>query len=195
MRQRIDGERVVPQQHGAKTESPDEQMPSADQPHRSAEHGGRHGVVLVQPAQLGEFRKVADIIHARFIVFVRENPADVRPEKAEERRRMQIQLLVRIAVMVAVMRRPPQHALLRRRHGHEGDHKLKHAAGLKRAVRKIAVIAGRHEEHAHQQQRQTSHQVIPVKRDEKNEQRGEMNEEKRERVQNRNPRAIGQRDT
>src|SRR5256885_12219446 len=51
--------------------------------------------------------------------------------------------------MVAVMRRPPKHALLRRGHGHESDHELEHATSFERAVRKIAVIARRDEEHPH----------------------------------------------
>jgi len=80
---------------------------------------------------------------------------------------MQIEFLVRMPVMVAVMRSPPQHALLRRGHGHERNHELKDATGLEGPVRKIAVIARRDEEHPHDQQHKASHQVIPVKRNEK----------------------------
>ena len=69
-------------------------------------------MILVQPAQLWKFREVPDVIHARVVVFVGKNPADMRPEEAEERGRMQIQLLVGIAMMMPVMRRPPEHAFL-----------------------------------------------------------------------------------
>src|SRR5207302_10161724 len=46
MRERIDCEGVVPQQHGAQAEAPDEQRPSADQPQHDGERGGLHQVVL-----------------------------------------------------------------------------------------------------------------------------------------------------
>src|SRR5438105_6872123 len=108
---------------------------------------------------------------------------------------MQIQLLVRVPVMMAVVCRPPQHALLRRRHGHEGDDDLKRAAGFKRAMREIAMIPGRDEEHAHDEERKGSHEVIPMKGDEENQQRSKMSEKKRQGVKNGNPRAIRQRDT
>src|SRR5713226_6891553 len=98
-----------------------------------------------------------------------------------------IQLLVRMPVMVAMMRRPPKHALLRRGHGHECDHKLENAAGLERAVRKITVIARGHEEHPHHQQGQAGDQVITVKRREEDQQRGEVNDPKRQRKNQRNP--------
>ena len=132
--ERIDGEGVMPEQHSAEAERPDKHRPSADKPQHRAKHRRRHYVIFVQPAQFREFRKIADVIHARVVVFVGENPADVRPEKAEQRGRVQIQFLVGIAVMVAMMGRPPQHALLRRRHGHEGDDELEDAASLKRPV-------------------------------------------------------------
>src|SRR3989442_15591217 len=99
------------------------------------------------------------------------------------------------AVLGPVVGRPPKHALLGRRHGHEGGPEMKDAAGLKRAVRKIAVIARRDEEHAHHQQRRARNQVIPVKRNEKDQQRCEMNERKRQGVKNGNSRAIRERDS
>jgi hypothetical protein len=80
---------------------------------------------------------------------------------------MKIQFLIGVPVMMAMVRRPPQHALLRGTHGHEGNYELKHAAGFKGAMRKIAVISGGNEKHAHAEERQASNQVIPVKRDEK----------------------------
>jgi hypothetical protein len=82
-------------------------------------------------------------------------------------------------VMVTVVRRPPQHALLRRRHGYERDDKLEYAAGLERAMRKIAMISGGDEEHAHHQEREAGHQVIPMKWNEKDQQRCYMNEKER----------------
>ena len=93
---------------------------------------------------------------------------------------MKVQFLIGMAVMVAMMRRPPQHALLRGAHGHECDYELKDAAGFKRAVRKIAMVSGGNEKHAHAEERQAGDQVIPVKRNEKYEQRCDMNQRERQ---------------
>lgn len=80
---------------------------------------------------------------------------------------MKVQFLIGMAVMMAMMRRPPQHALLRRAHGHERNYELEDAAGFKCAMRKIAVVSSGNEKHAHAEERQASHQVIPVKGNEK----------------------------
>jgi hypothetical protein len=44
---------------------------------------------------------------------------------------------------------------------------LKGTAGFKGAVRKIAVVSGGNEKHAHAEERQAGHQIIPMKRNEK----------------------------
>lgn len=51
-------------------------------------------------------------------------------------------------MMMAVMSGPPENTLLRGRHGHPSDDELEPAAGLERAVREIAVVAGGDEKHA-----------------------------------------------
>ncbi len=83
-------------------------------------------------------------------------------------------------MMMAMMRRPPQDALLRGAHGHEGDYELKGAAGFKGAVRKIAVVSGGYEKHAHAEERDAGHQVIPMERYEEYKQRCDMNERERQ---------------
>ena len=80
---------------------------------------------------------------------------------------MKIEFLIGMAMMMAMMRCPPEHALLGGAHGHEGDYELKGAAGFKGAVRKIAVVSGGNEKHAHAEKREAGHQVIPTKRNEK----------------------------
>jgi hypothetical protein len=79
--QRIDRERVVPQPHGAQAEAPDKQRPSADQNKDRGQNDRWHQVELVQPAQFGKFRKVADVCERRNIIFIRNKPADVRSKK------------------------------------------------------------------------------------------------------------------
>ena len=49
---------------------------------------------------------------------------------------------------MAMLRRPPQHALLRRRLRAEGQHELKHPPGAVGAMREVAVIAGADAENA-----------------------------------------------
>ena len=127
-------------------------------------------MIFIQPAQLGKFRKIADVVEARIIVFIRHDPANVGPEKSKQGGRMKIQLLIGVTVMMAMVRRPPQHAFLRGTHGHERDYELEDAAGFKCAMGKIAVVSGGNEKHAHAEQCQASHQVIPMKRNEKDEQ-------------------------
>ena len=80
---------------------------------------------------------------------------------------MKVQFLIGMAMMMAMVRRPPEDAFLGGAHGHEGDYELKGTAGFKGAVRKIAVVSGGNEKHAHSEERQAGHQVIPMKRNEK----------------------------
>jgi hypothetical protein len=194
VRERIDRKRIVPEHHGAEAEAPYEQRPSADEHQRGAQGDRRHQMIFVQPAQLGIFGKIPDVVDARVVVLVRNDPADVRPEKPEQRRRVQIQFLIRIPVMVPVMRRPPQHALLRGGRRDKGDHKLEYPAGLERAVRKIAVVARGHEKHAHQKNTQAGEEIRPVKMNEKYPEGKNVNQYKRQGKQNRYSRAIRQRD-
>src|SRR5882724_446824 len=52
VRQRINRERVVPEQHGAEHKGPKEQRKPADQIQRNAQQRGRNEMILVEPAQL-----------------------------------------------------------------------------------------------------------------------------------------------
>src|ERR1700737_2676595 len=93
---------------------------------------------------------------------------------------MKVQFLIGVAMMMAMMRCPPQYALLSGAHGHERDYELEDAAGFKRAVRKIAMISSGNEKHTHAKERQASDQVIPMKRNEKYQQRGDMHQRERQ---------------
>src|SRR5579884_2593161 len=70
MRERIDGEGIVPEEHGAQAETPEEQRPAADEPENHGESYRRDHVVLVQPAELGKFGEVADVVEAGLVVLV-----------------------------------------------------------------------------------------------------------------------------
>ena len=61
-------------------------------------------------------------------------------------------------MVVPVVRRPPQHALLGGGLGEERQDELEDAARLERAVGEVAVVPGRHPAHAHVVERQCPHQ-------------------------------------
>src|SRR5580700_1910187 len=82
-------------------------------------------------------------------------------------------------MMMAVIGGPPEHTFLRGRGGHQGDDELEDAAGLVRAMRKIAMVAGGDKEHAHVIERQTDDQIRPVKLQEEGGEASQMDNVKR----------------
>src|SRR5262249_50673379 len=131
-------------------------------------------MVLVEPAQLGELGEIGDVVEARVVIFVGDDPADVRPEEAEERGRVQVVLLIGETMVMPMVSGPPEDAFLRRSHSHEGQDELKHAAGLEGTMGKIAMIAGRNPKHANGDQGYAGNQIGPAKGNEENTDRGEM---------------------
>ena len=131
-------------------------------------------------------------MEAGVIVLVRDDPANVRPKETEQRRRVQVIILVGEAVMMAVMGGPPEHAFLDGGHGQEGDDELEGAAGLVGTMRKITVIAGGDPEHAASEQREAGDRVRPTKRNEEDSEGQEMQQGKRPGAQERNACAIWQ---
>jgi len=176
--ERIDGKRTVPEENGAQEEAPGEQAPAAHEEQGDGEDGGGHQVVLVEPAKFGKLGEVADVVEARVVEFVGKNPADMRPPKPEERGRVEVLLLVRETVVMAMMGGPPEDTLLRGRHGHPGDDKLEPAAGLEGAVGEIAVIAGGDEEHADFVEEDAGDEIGPAKLNEEDAEGGEMDHQK-----------------
>src|SRR5712691_5973316 len=116
----------------------------------------------------------------------------MRPPEAEERGRVQVRFRVGVAVMVAVVRGPPQHALLRGGGGHDGDDELKRAAGLKGAMGKVAMVPGRDKKHPHVKQRQADNQVRPAKTQKKHGHTCQVNGKKRKRADQGDPCAIAE---
>jgi len=70
VRERINRERTVPQDHRADAVAPYEQAPAAGQEHADCENDGRHDVVFVQPAQLGIFIEIADELGPRMVITI-----------------------------------------------------------------------------------------------------------------------------
>jgi len=176
VRERIDGESAVPEERGAEEETPGKQRQTTDEKHTDGERGWRNEVILVQPAKLGKFGEVADVVEARLIVPIRKNPADMGPPETEKRRRVEIVFLIGVTVVMTVVSGPPENAFLRGGHRHPGDDELEPASGLERPMREVAVVTGGDEEHAHFIGEQADERVIPLKGKEKDAECGEMNE-------------------
>src|SRR3546814_1322482 len=80
--------------------------------------------------------------------------------------RVRIQRRVGVAVVVAMLGRPPQGAGLQRGLRDPRQHKLEHATGLVGLVREVAVIAGGDAEDAHEVQRHAQCERAPADRSE-----------------------------
>jgi hypothetical protein len=87
---------------------------------------------------LGEISHAGEVC---LILAAGEDPADVTINKAEVARRMNVELRIGMEMVVAMVRRPPQHALLRRRLRNECENELKDPRGLIGAVGKVAMVA------------------------------------------------------
>ena len=81
-------------------------------------------MIFVQPAKLGILAEIADVVQSGFVVAVGENPARHGTTENRAATGSAGLLRIRIAVMMAMISGPPEHALLRGSLGHEGDHKL-----------------------------------------------------------------------
>ena len=77
MRERIDGEGVVPEERGAEAEAPEKKRQAADEKKRDAERGRRNKMIFIEPAKFGKFCEVADVVEAGVGVFIGNDPADV----------------------------------------------------------------------------------------------------------------------
>lgn len=105
-------------------------------------------MISVHQPQLGIFLEV--LHHASIVALrrLRHDPSDVRPPKAIPCRGMRISNGIGIPVMRPMMRRPPQHTLLRAGLGEKPHQKLRHPAELVGAVAEITVITRGDSEHS-----------------------------------------------
>lgn len=141
--ERVDGEGGVIENHRADEKSPDQSDPSANQVDANSGGDGRNPMVLIEE---DEFGKLGQILHRLLVVlfvFIRENPADVRPVKAFELGGMQIFLGVGMFMVMPVMRGPPERAFLCGSAADEGEDELEEATGLVAAMREVAMESSR----------------------------------------------------
>lgn len=91
---------------------------------------------------------------------------------------MRIVFLIRMLVMFAMLRRPPQRPLLETGTTEESHHKLEPSTGLVGAMREVAVIARRQSEHPEVVEPDTKSNAQPRKGDEKGSQDPQMEQQK-----------------
>ena len=83
-------------------------------------------------------------------------------------------------VMMAMLGRPPEHALLGRALGQEGEHELERAAGRVGAMREIAMIAGADGEHPQPIERDAERDRLPGDAGPDRRDAGEMHQHERD---------------
>jgi hypothetical protein len=115
----------------------------------------------VQPQQLGKAGQVGHLDQVEAVMLAREDPADMAVDEALVPRRVDVELGVRMQVVVPVLGGPPENALLRAGLRQEAEHELKQAAGRIGAVREVAVIAGADGEDAQPVERDAKHHGLP----------------------------------
>src|SRR5439155_25064513 len=121
-------------------------------------------MVLVQPA---EFRIDLEVAYQAFVIFVefvRQNPADMRPPESSADWRVDVVFIVRVTMVVSMMRRPPQDALLRAGLREKRHQKLEGAAELVRTMTEITVVAGSRAERAKKISGGQKDDVLPSER-------------------------------
>ena len=115
------------------------QPPTAKQ--ASASAMGRRQFIAMQPHQLRIFGEIGHTGEICLILAAGEDPTKMTVDEAEMARRMNVELRIGMEVVVAMVRRPPQHTLLRRRLRHDRENELKDSAGLIGAMGKVAMVA------------------------------------------------------
>ena len=140
MSERIDAERPVIDGDRAPEEADDEPRPAGDGEAEDGEHESRDLFVAVEPHQLGIFGEIRDPIDVHRLLAAGEDPADMTVDKSGVAGRMNVEFGVGMEVVVAMVGRPPQDALLRRRLRERGENELEDPAGLISAVGKVAMV-------------------------------------------------------
>ena len=166
VRQRVDGVRAVRAQHRRHEEAPDQHLPAvgvqarrpllqrhAEEEHADGEQHRHDDVEAVEPAQLGEVHEIAHALQVRRETFLRQEPAHVGAHEAVLDGRVRVLRLVRILVVIAMMRGPPDGPALHGRGAEHAEQELPDARGLERLVREVAVVEAGDREHADEIQR------------------------------------------
>jgi hypothetical protein len=147
MCERVDRERAVPQQHRREHESPQKNRVASHRKYGSPKQDGRNPVILVQQP---EFPVPVKVVHDAAVIpagLRRKKPSDMRPPETFIYWGMDIFGHIRVAMVHAMMCRPPQHTSLRARLGEKSQEKLRNAIEAEGAMAEVTMVAGRHGKH------------------------------------------------
>ena len=136
-------------QHGAPEKTDDQSRPSADQQAQRAERDRGNQLESMQPHQFRIAGEIGDLDQVGLVMPPGKNPSQMAVQETLVAGRMHVAFGVGMQMMVAMLRRPPQDALLRRALRQHREHELNRAAGRIRAMREVAVIAGADREDSH----------------------------------------------
>jgi len=117
---------------------------------------------------------MGDQVEPRREVRLRHEPAHVAAPEAVLHRRVQIARLVRVAVVVAMVRRPPQRAALNAARTEQPEQELHRSRGSEGLVREIAVVEAGDREHPQRVQRKRHDDGEPRYADEEHAEAGDM---------------------
>src|SRR5688572_1119868 len=93
-----------------------------------------------------------DHLRGGLAISIGEDPAHVAPPKPVLWR-VEVSLRIAVAVMFTMVARPPQRALLNSGRAAHGHQELHHATEFVAAMREVAMVASRYEEHTREIQR------------------------------------------
>src|SRR5689334_18344753 len=102
MSERIDRESPMIKQNGAENESPKESTPTTQEKNHGSQDRTRDPVIGIEQSQLRNFRQVLNQIPTSLIMLSADDPADMRPPEAFSNRRVNVVLLIRVAMMIAM---------------------------------------------------------------------------------------------
>lgn len=160
VRERIHEAGAVEKHGRADEETPDDHLPG-----RGAEAGRvglQRGSEAIEPCeqdrrpdeveavQENQLRIFRQILHEPVIggkIPAAREPTDVRPEKPLHARRVDIVFIVRVGMVVAMHRCPPERPALNGSQPREREQKLHRPRSVESAMAKVAVIKSRDREH------------------------------------------------
>lgn len=138
--QTVDREGGVPKQHRTPEKAHHQTTPTSDQKASSAERPGANPVVFVDPDQLWIGIEGPDVVQIGGLVLVAQDPAEVTPPETLARA-MDIKLGIAVAVVLTMVRCPPQGTFLGRCSAAESHHELPETVQAVASMRKVAMVA------------------------------------------------------
>ncbi len=169
----VDGEgRMLHAQH-RDGEAPHHGVPAAEHAEHASQHEGRQEIEAVDPHQLRHLQQIGDGLIVALQAVRREDPPQVRMPCPVEQWGVRVAGLVREAMVLSVMGRPPQHALLDGGLREPGEGELHRPGRPVAAMGEVSVVSGRDRDHAHGVHAGCEGQFAPAREKEQHAEHGE----------------------